>query len=410
MAIGTATWWLVLNLISIAILAFFSMQEMACVSFNRIRLHYYVNKGMKRAIWLNELLQHPGRLFGTTLLGVNAAMFVGSECSREFYMALGLSPDLAPLTQVAIVIIFAELAPMFAARRYAEHVAMAGIPILYLTTKVLAPLLWCLSLITKLADKLTAKTSQHHASIALNQEDLQRLLAAQDEDILGDTEGEDIDTFARNIFSLRHKDATQVMQPINSIPVLPATATIGQLRQLLQQTGVSYVPIYHRAITHIVGIAQPRDLIRIPDNRRIRDYTIPPWFITQNTQVMQILKEFRRNRKNVAIVLDSQGQAIGIITLDDLTEEIIGKSKELDATLPLIIDRTFSGDVKVSEFNAQYDVDLGVDPNLTLAELMTEELGHHPEVGETVHLSHFELTVKETSLTEIKRVTITTRL
>jgi len=104
------------------------MVEMACVSFNKVRLHYYVNQGNRRAIWLNYLLQHPFRLFGTTLIGVNVAMVVGSECSREFHSALGLSPDLAPLSQVIIVVIFAELAPMFAARHYAEHVAMLGAP------------------------------------------------------------------------------------------------------------------------------------------------------------------------------------------------------------------------------------------------------------------------------------------
>ena len=99
------------------------MIEMACVSFNKVRLEYYVSKGKKRALWLSFLLHHPAYLFGTTLIGVNVALIIGSECARRFYAALGLNPDLAALTQILLVLIFAEISPMFAGRRYAEHVA-----------------------------------------------------------------------------------------------------------------------------------------------------------------------------------------------------------------------------------------------------------------------------------------------
>src|SRR5690348_4151194 len=106
MNISEALWWTFLNLISIIVLAFFSMEEMACVSFSRLRLHYYVSQGKRRALWLNYLLQEPTRLFTTTLLSVNAAMFIGSECARQSYIALGLSPDWAPVSQVILVVIF----------------------------------------------------------------------------------------------------------------------------------------------------------------------------------------------------------------------------------------------------------------------------------------------------------------
>ncbi|MBA3815689.1 MAG: DUF21 domain-containing protein, partial [Parachlamydiaceae bacterium] len=147
-----ATVWLLCNLLSIMVLAFYSMQEMACVSFNKVRLQYYVSKGLKRAVWLNYLLQNPSRLFGTTLIGVNIALVIGSECSREFHSALGINPDLAPLSQVILVVIFGELAPMFAARHYAENVAMLGVPIVYASARLMSPFLWCLGGISKLCN------------------------------------------------------------------------------------------------------------------------------------------------------------------------------------------------------------------------------------------------------------------
>lgn len=410
---SSAFYWIGLNLLSIIVLGFYSMQEMACVSINKIRLHYYVSKGMKRAIWLTYMLQDPTRLFGTTLLCVNAAMMVGSEFSRESYIALGLDPDLAPLSQVLLVVVLAELAPMFAARRYAEHVAMLGTPILYATAKVMAPFLWSIGWITKFANFIVGG-KKAHPHIVLNREDLQKILEEQDEDRPSESEGRDFNTVTWNIFSLRNKDAQKIMTPINQVPLISSIATIGQLRDLLQKTDVEYIPVYHRDTTHIVGIVSPKELIRVPDTRKVRDHASPPWFIVQHTKLPRIFKECRRNSKNIAIVLDDQGLALGVITLSDLIEEIFGefgasKSSEL-AKQTVMIDRTFSGQYTVGEFNHQFDVILDKNENLTLEELMTQTLGHHPEADESIYLPPFELTVKEASLMEVKKITITTRI
>ena len=109
--------YLFLTLLSVAVQALFAFFEMACVSFNKVRLQYYVSIRSRRAIWINYLLKRPSRLFGTTLIGITASLVVGSECSRRFYESIALDPDWAPLTQVPLVVIFGELAPMFAARR-----------------------------------------------------------------------------------------------------------------------------------------------------------------------------------------------------------------------------------------------------------------------------------------------------
>ena len=110
--------WFILTILFIMIQAFYSMLEMAAVSFDKARLHYFVKKGKSQARWLSFLLEKPGRLFGTTLILVNVALQIGSECSRQFYQALGVSANYAPLSQVVLVVIFAELSPMLAARRY----------------------------------------------------------------------------------------------------------------------------------------------------------------------------------------------------------------------------------------------------------------------------------------------------
>lgn len=414
---SAAFWWLCLNLTSILILAFYSMLEMACVSFNKVRLQYYVSKGVKRAEWLNYLLHNPSRLFGTTLIGVNVALVVGSECAREFHQAIGLDPDLAPLSQVIIVLIFGELAPMFAARHYVENVAMLGVPIVYFSAKILTPILWGLGVISKLCNQLIGG-HETQPNIFLSQDELQKILEKHGDERSPATESEDFNTITTNIFNLSMKDASQVMDSISTVPVIAANATLEQMRAVLEKNpAAEYLPVYHLNISNIVGIAFPRDMLRIPGTRKVRDYARSPWFITQNTKVMQILKQFRRNNQIVAIVLNAKGIAVGVINLYDIIEEIFGKNplsmprkNNLKKQKQLFIERTFPGDMKISEFNTQFGVVLSDQGNLTFSELMIKTLGHYPEVGESIFLPPFEITVKKATLREIKTIGITTHL
>lgn len=396
------------------VLGFYSMQEMACVSLNRIRLHYYVSKGMKRAIWLNWLLHNPSRLFGTTLIAVNCAMITGSEFSRELYVSLGLNPDLAPLTQVILVVVFAELAPMFAARRYAEQVALMGAPILYVSAKIITPLLWALGVISKLCNFLLGGKEEPTEAI-LNQSALQQILDDQDEDRgISEGDGEYFNAISANIFTLRTKEAQQVMLPIQAITCLPSNTPVSQIPKFFRKPDINYILLFHRDIHHIIGIVTARNLTRAPDARRVGDFAQAPWFITKTTRAMQILKEFRSNNQNVAIVLDEQGYAVGIITLKDLVQEIFGKEQEEKKSQltkkPVIIERSFPADFKVGEFNSQFDVILDEELDITLAQLMEKVLGHRPELDEKAYIPPFELKVSEMSLLEIKGISVTTRL
>lgn len=403
--------WLLLNFLSIVVLAFYSMMEMAIVSFNRVRLHYYVSKGHKRAICLNNLLHHPWRLFGTTLIGVNFAMFFGSEFAREFHEAIGVSPDLAPLTQVILVIIFGELAPMFAARAYPEHVALLGVPIIYASAQLMTPILWAIKALSTFCNWIVGG-KEEAAHIFLTQEELQKILE-DEEDMPLPNNSEEFNAVSTNIFALKDKTAQLVMTALHRVPLLPSNATVAHARTLWQNSPTEYILVYHKHTSSIIGIVFPYNLIRAPDSRRIRDYVQTPWFVTQTTHLMQIIKQFRRNNESVAVILNSIGQAVGVLDLDDVVEEVFGKwskKKEVRSKRLLIIDRTFPAHMKVREFNDQFDIVLDPREELTLAQLMEEILEHSPEEGESVYLEPFEITVKETTLLGIRSVTITTKV
>jgi CBS domain containing-hemolysin-like protein len=406
--IKTSLFWLFLNLFLVSINGFYSMVEMACVSMNRVRLHYWVSKKNKQALWLNWLLQHPFRLFGTTLVCVNIATFASSECAREFHQTLGIDPDWAPLSQVLLLIILGELAPMFAARVYPEHVALLGAPLLYATSQLMAPILWIIGIISKLINRLIgAKDKDPH--FFLNQEELEKVLEARGDEAYSSTE--DINLMTKNILHLRNKSAQQIMTPIKELPLLDSYATFELAQSLFSRTDVSALGIYHKTKWNIVGIINPRNLIRAHGQKKIREFSQAPWFITETTSALSLLQQFRHNKESVATVVNQQGQAVGMIYLDDLVKEIFGQEKINKTPLKnrFILERTCSGEMTLDQVKEQFGVELGSDGQTTLSELLTDHLGRHPEEGESIFLGDFEIMAKECGLLDVKTVVIKTR-
>lgn len=404
--------YLFLMITCLIVQGFFAMLEMACVSFNKVRLQYYVSQGSRRAKWLTYLLKKPALLFGTTLIGVNLALQMGSESARRFYESLGLNPDIAPISQWILVLIFAEIAPLFAGRRYAEHVVMLGIPFIYISSIILRPVIWAFDLLCTLVNRLVR--SPKAAGLYLTREELQRMLEEQ-EGLPIKPEQQELSSVAARIFSLKTKNAKEMMQPLKSVIMIPSICTVGEMRTLLNTSYSPFLPIYHRTPENIVAIAYPRDLLRFPENARVREHARSPWFITETNSVLQILRQFRRNNKSVAVVLNEAGLAVGILTLDEILDEIFGQTdtwSSIDEIAPrthhVIVDRTFPGDMLIKDFNAQFNVHLPDEGVETLEELVTKQLGHSPTKGESIRIDQFELTVEEASLMGAKVISIQT--
>jgi putative hemolysin len=408
----SAFFWLLCNLISIIVLAFYSMMEMACVSYNQVRLHFYVSKKKKMALWLSYLLKNPSRLFGTTLIGVNVAMFAGSECARRFHESIGIDPNFAPISQVLAVVILAELAPMFAARHYPEHVAKMGVSLIYFSSKILSPIIEILSLISRLVNRVMGSKSTEQ-ELFLSQEELQKILEEQDEEGMHEANSEMMGVITTNIFRLKNKLVKDVMIPLNEVPLLPSNATIAQVLNLMSKNPMEYLALYHLRRENIVGIAKPRDLVKAAESKRLRDYVESPWFITKTSHLGDILKQFKYNHENVAVVLNESGLGVGVITLDMVLGEIFGKTetqaKSSETTLLLLKDKTFPGHFTVGEFKKQFRVSLSENMEETLSNLIKENLPHPPEIGDSVSVSGMELTVKEASLLEIKSVSVSSK-
>lgn len=402
--------YLLLTLLFVMTQGIFSMLEIAAVSFNRVRLQFWVGQGKRRAKWLHDLLSKPTLLFGATLIGVNTSLQIGSECSRQFYEALGLDPDWAPLSQILLVIIFAELAPMFAGRRHAEHVAMLGAPILYVLSWILRPLIALFDLLCRGINWLIRSPVSEGSY--LSREDLVHLFEKREEE---QRPAKEINTIAANLLSLRGKVARDLMSPIDKIHMVPAFCLVGEVRTLLNHSYTPFLPIYERDPRAVLGIVYPRDLLRLSEEKKVRDFARGAWFITETSCVLHILKQFRRNNQSLAVVLNDAGYATGFLTLDEIIDSIFGRSDEWEAFGEMvprfhhtIVDRTFSGDMHIKDFNRKFHVHLDPSHSQTLEELVEEKLGHPPERGDSVHVDQFELIVEEAPLIGPKKIGVRT--
>lgn len=378
----------------------YSMLEMACVSFNRVRLQFYVSQGYRRAKWLSKLLNNPAYLFGSTLIGVNTALQFGSECARRFYASLDLSPDWAPISQIFIVLIFAELSPLFAARRYAENVVMLGIPIIYLTSYIFRPIILLLDLICRTINFFCGVKS--NSGLYLTREELQKAIEERD-----DTPKEKLDPVLMNIFALKNKTAKDLMDSLRNMKTIHSEETVGGLRALLSLEAFPFIPVFHKDPKNIIAIAFPRDLLRLPDDTPLRPYCRSPWFITEKNLILEILKEFRRNNQSLAVVLNDQGSIVGILTLDAIVDEIFGEHDDWisfgeyapDKHKKILVDRSFPGDTLIANINNWLKIELPMeDKEDTLEDLMEQSLNHPPDLGDSIRVGFFELSVEESSL------------
>lgn len=403
-----AAFWLTITLLCLLVQAFFAMMEMSSVSFNKVRLQYYVSRGSKRAKWLYSLLQNPPRLFGTTLFGLNLCLQVGSECSRRLYAAMGLNPDFAPITQVILVLIFAELTPLFAARKFSGHVIMSGIPFIYALSKVLIPITFSIGLISKAINFLfTGKGETQLMNIT--RDELQRAVEEQSHEVRPLEEDPEFNQLVTNILTLQKKEAIHLMTPLHKVTMASSAHLVGKLTETLDKTYHPFLPIYQQHRHNIIGIIDTRDLVRAEPEREVKDFIRPPWFVILDTPASEILNQFRHNKQKMAVVLDKEGQAVGVLSLDHLIKALFGES--IEDPIPIIqskqfsvIDRTLSGQMKIEEFNAAFNADIHLAGCSDLGELVEEVLGHLPEKGELVRVGPFEMRIEEISLGNVKKL------
>lgn len=383
------------------------MQEMAILSCNRLDLNYRLQKGDRKALKIHYFLSHPHRLFTTILIFNDACLHIGSECSRRFFSALNWPSLIAPLSQVLLVIILAEMAPMFAARRYPESASRWGVTLLFPLSKLIGPLNW---LIGKLSDLASFCFGIPHSDVErnlLSRDDLQALLIPlQDEEIKNDQSLADL--AIGNLFAQRLQTAEGVMQPLINSPLVSGNANLERAKAIWLKSNSNHLLIYQHSRRQIIGILEPKQFARMGENATAQSCAHLPFFVSGKTPALEVLLQMRQNGGQIAVVLNEEGIAIGTLEASwFFTHFLLRGDKSETLATSRVLEKSFSAQITLRELMEQLKIELPLTNNEeSLADFLEQQMGHLPSKGDICRFKGLEFCVESDSLTGAKTVNV----
>lgn len=334
----------------------FSGTELAMVSARRGRLQQKADDGHHGASAALALQDDPNRLLSTvqvgiTVIGTLTGVFGGASISARLAPLIALIPyvgDYAETVSLAVVVVIisylslvlGELVPKRMALQHAEWIAVRmAIPMSWMAN-VTRPLVWILTFSTEILLKLTGQRDNNNS--AVTEDDIRQLVREGTQS--GAVEHHEREII-EGVFGLGERNVRQIMTPRTDVYALDANATIGDIVDELLESGYSRAPVYEKDLDHVVGVVHARDILRLVRQGEltapVRQAIRPPWFIPEQSRAATLLGLFRKNQQHLAIVVGELGTVEGIITLEDVVEEIIGDIADEydDAASPHIVRR-----------------------------------------------------------------------
>lgn len=380
--------------------AYFAGAEMAVVSVNKTRIHTLAAQGNKKARRIESLFEDSTRFLSTIQVAITFAGFYSSASA-----AAGLAPYVARwlgafqipysdgiarngLTLVLMFfnLVFGELVPKRIALQKAETFCMLTVQPIYYVSVVLSPFIRLLSVSTKLVLKLLRMETEDQEE-AVTEEEIRALLKMGNErGAFDDDEREMIDS----VFAFDDRIARELMVPRRDVYTLDIAEPLDEMIDEILTTRHSRIPVYEENIDNIIGILYVKDVMielrkSHEEQMDIRSMLHTPFFVPETKEADVLFREMQKTRKRMAVLLDEYGGFSGIITIEDLVEEIMGElNEEYEEVCPKIVqenDQTYllDGSITLWDLNEELDLKLETDNYDTLSGYLVEQLGYIPQ-------------------------------
>ena len=398
--------------------AYFSSAETAITSLDEGRLHYLVKTHRKRKRGLSLLLDEPNDMITALLILNNLTNVAASSLMTLLAVRVighGLPSYQAGLLATGVmtvsVLIFGEITPKNFAKNNAERFTLATINQIYLFTRVLRPFIFVFRRIASMIMRMFGEDLAQEEPLAVSDEQIETLIDASEESGLIDVQdGEMI----RRILDFDEITAEQVMVPRMDVQSIEVRTSPRRAREIVAEDGHSRFPVYAKVPDNVVGTLYAKDLLAEVDNPQMSLHSLlrPIYYAPTTKPINILLREFQRERVHMAVVIDEFGGMAGIVTLEDIIEEIVGEIEDEYDSPAILIKRIsldealVSGEVSVHDLNRTMDIDLPEDEGVTVTGLLLHRLEAMPNVGDEVCVGPVVLTVKETTEREITTVSI----
>ncbi len=405
---------LVVLVILLALSAFFSSAETALTTVNRLRVRALVDDGDERAIVLAKVIDDPGKLLSAILIGNNivniSASSIATLLATDFFGNAGAG--IATGVMTLLVLIFGEVTPKTMASLKAEKIALSYAKTIYAVMFIFTPLIFILDLLSGGILRLFGIDPDKRDD-SVTEEDLRTIVEAGHEDGVLETEEHKM---INNVFDFGDHQAKEIMVPRVDMCFLKLDATYEDFMNLYREEKFTRIPVYEETRDNVIGILNVKDLILYDKTQEfhVKDYLREAYYTYELKNTSELMMEMRKNSISIAIVLDEYGATAGLVTLEDLLEEIVGDIRdeydEAEAEeVQMLGEREYlvEGACKLEDLNDMIGLGIESEDYDSIGGIVIEALQHLPSEGEEVTLENgIRLVVEKIDKNRIEKVHI----
>jgi putative hemolysin len=367
--------------------AFFSGSETALLSLDSMRVKYLVHKKRRGAQQLERILSQPDNLLGAILVGNNLVNIAASVFATTFFVQLfGARGELWTIVILTpILLVVSEVCPKTFAARNPERVSFWVLRPITLIMLLLRPVVW---MVTSFSRLLTLLVKSEPRPV-ISEDEIRTLISVGEQSGLF---GNDKRRMLDGVFDLSQISVRDVMIPRTEVVVLDVAFSFSEVLKAVQESCHSRFPVYEGSVDNIIGIIHSKDILRyvhIPGEFCLRKLARKTYFVPESKRINTLLKAFQRRQEHMAVVVDEYGGVEGIVTLEDIVEEIVGEiMDEYDIDEAMVSELgsgrfLLDGSIPLRTVNQRFGLDLSEEHASTLAGLLLEVLGSIPHTGDS---------------------------
>ena len=404
---------LVLVVVCLVLSAFFSSSETALTTVNLIRIRNLADNGDKAAAWVLKARRDQSKMLGAILIGNNVVNLSASSMLTVLVTDVFGSQAVGAATGVLtlLVLLFGEITPKTIATLEAEKNALRFARVICLLMTILTPVIFVVNLLSGGVLRLLG-VDPNKPTDSITEDELRTIVEVGHEEGVIESEEKEM---INNVFDLGDSVARDIMVPRIDMSFVDVEASYEELMEIFRRDHYTRLPVYEDNTDNVIGIINMKDLILLEDRAAfsVRDYLRQPLFTFESKKLSELMIEMRKTSNNIVIVLDEYGATAGLITLEDILEEIVGDIRdEFDADeedeLKEISKGEYlaDGSMNLDDINDRLGLELVSEDFDSLGGFMIDRLEHLPAEGEEVDTEEVRLVVEKVNKNRIDKVHI----
>lgn len=403
---------LAIVLFCIVMAAYFSATETAFSSLNRIRLKTIADKGNKRALKTLKLVDEYDKLLSTILIGNNVVNILSSSLVTILFVKwVGESsgPTVATVVMTIVMLLVCEITPKSIAKEMPEKFAIISTPFLSILMVIFTPLNWLFTQWKKLVERIIKPDKNK----GMTEEELIAIVEEAEQDGGIDEQESEI---IQNAMDFTEQEAGNILTPRMEITAISTEATKEEVAKIFTETAYSRLPVYQDTIDHIIGVVYHKDFYNhVYNNGKTTEQIMRPVvFVSKTKKIGKLLKELQAKKSHIAVVLDEYGGTLGIVTLEDILEELVGEiwdeHDEVSADIEIKSENEclVSGNALLDSVFEYLNIEDNDElENKTVSMWIMDILGRYPKVGDTLTYHHLKLEIVKVDDYRVEKVKIT---